>query len=55
MEFEIVVSANDVDQGADNACEAEKCVIRAHRVIVASQCDWFRKALLSGMRESIDR
>ncbi|KAK7507206.1 hypothetical protein BaRGS_00001141 [Batillaria attramentaria] len=29
--------------------------IPCHRVIVAARCDWFRRALLSGMRESIDR
>lgn len=29
--------------------------IPAHRVVIATRCDWFRKALLSGMRESIDR
>ena len=29
--------------------------IPAHRVIVASRCDWFRRALLSGMKESIER
>ncbi|XP_034251805.1 uncharacterized protein LOC117651669 isoform X2 [Thrips palmi] len=29
--------------------------VKAHRVIVAARCDWFRRALLSGMRETIDR
>jgi hypothetical protein len=33
----------------------EVCSIQAHRVIVAARCDWFRRALLSGMREAIDR
>lgn len=33
----------------------EVCTISAHRVIVAARCDWFRRALLSGMREAIDR
>lgn len=33
----------------------EVCTIQAHRVIVAARCDWFRRALLSGMREAIDR
>lgn len=42
---------------AKNGKEAEVSVteIVAHRVIVAAQCDWFRRALLSGMRESIDK
>ncbi|XP_066973665.1 uncharacterized protein [Macrobrachium rosenbergii] len=29
--------------------------LKAHRVVVASRCEWFRRALLSGMREAIDR
>lgn len=33
----------------------EICSLKAHRVIVAARCDWFRRALLSGMREAIDR
>ncbi|XP_047118625.1 uncharacterized protein LOC124799129 [Schistocerca piceifrons] len=33
----------------------EAASVRAHRVIVAARCDWFRRALLSGMREAIDR
>ncbi|XP_039959396.1 uncharacterized protein LOC126760014 isoform X1 [Bactrocera neohumeralis] len=28
---------------------------RAHRVIVSARCEWFKKALLSGMQESIKR
>ena len=27
----------------------------AHRVVLASRCDWFRRALTSGMKESIER
>ncbi|CAG9817046.1 unnamed protein product [Phaedon cochleariae] len=59
MEFE-VVDTNEA-QRSDGAAEAvqdveeEKCVVKAHRVIVAARCDWFRRALLSGMREAIDR
>ena len=30
-------------------------VIPAHRVIVAARCEWFKRALLSGMKEAIDR
>ena len=30
-------------------------VIKAHRVIVASRCEWMKRALMSGMREAIDR
>ncbi|KRG07797.1 uncharacterized protein Dmoj_GI14159, isoform D [Drosophila mojavensis] len=28
---------------------------KAHRVIVAARCEWFKKALMSGMQESIKR
>lgn len=62
MEFEVVVSNSSSDQtvrehseNSDNVIEEERCIIRAHRAIVASRCDWFRRALLSGMREAIDR
>lgn len=40
---------------ADQQEGEEVCSIQAHRVIVAARCDWFRRALLSGMREAIDR
>ena len=29
--------------------------VQAHRVIVSSRCPWFRRALTSGMRESIEK
>jgi hypothetical protein len=37
------------------AAEKQVFEIQAHRVIIASRCDWFRRALLSGMKESIDK
>ncbi|XP_071488165.1 uncharacterized protein [Diadema antillarum] len=30
-------------------------ILKAHCVVIAARCDWFRRALLSGMRESIDK
>lgn len=30
-------------------------VIPAHRVIVAARCEYFKRALQSGMKEAIDR
>ena len=30
-------------------------LVKAHRVILAARCRWFHRALLSGMREAIDR
>ncbi|XP_067013462.1 uncharacterized protein [Anabrus simplex] len=47
-------SAVEVSAVAEQESE-EVCSIHAHRVIVAARCDWFRRALLSGMREAIDR
>lgn len=62
MEFEIITTASDSSQTTEQAEEAagtpveeEKTTLKAHRVIVAARCDWFRRALLSGMREAIDR
>ena len=34
---------------------AEPVVIQAHRVIVAARCEWFKRALQSGMKEAIDK
>ena len=34
---------------------SETVVIHAHRVIVASRSEWFKRALQSGMKEAIDR
>lgn len=35
--------------------EGEGVVITAHRVIVAARCEYFKRALQSGMKEAIDR
>lgn len=65
MKFEIVTNQDCIDTIIENTHDQKKNhsiseedkwhVIRAHCVIIASRCDWFRKALLSGMRESIDK
>ncbi|XP_055617390.1 uncharacterized protein LOC129762851 [Toxorhynchites rutilus septentrionalis] len=34
---------------------SESHTFKAHRVIVAARCEWFKKALLSGMQEDINR
>lgn len=49
MEFEVIYKESE------DAEKEETCIIKAHRVIVAARCDWFRRALLSGMREAIDK
>lgn len=59
MEFEILGNAaeqNTRDHTEDcDQIQEEKLIINAHRVIVAARCDWFRRALLSGMREAINK
>lgn len=67
MEFEIHYAPNPMVNGnqhhhhqrQDSEDEDEifkqKQTFKAHRVIVAARCEWFRKALLSGMREDIHR
>lgn len=51
MEFEVVHSKT----AEDDTPEDGVTIFKAHRVIVASRCDWFRRALLSGMKEDIDK
>lgn len=59
MEFEIVVNSilsEDRDHvESSNQIKDEKVIIKTHRVIVAARCDWFRRALLSGMKEAINK
>ena len=50
MEFVIATPTSPVD-----TTPVESVVIPAHRVIVAARCEYFRMALQSGMKESIDR
>lgn len=52
-----VIKKNTLDI---QSMEAHKAPIqvhtfRAHRVIVSTRCEWFKKALMSGMQESITR
>ena len=53
MEFEVITANSDQEDG--QICEERHCKIRAHRAIVAARCDWFRRALLSGMKEDIEK
>ncbi|XP_017094820.2 uncharacterized protein [Drosophila bipectinata] len=50
----------DVKQDAEVSASPAPCALqvhsfKAHRVIVAARCEWFKKALMSGMQESINR
>ncbi|XP_025828986.1 uncharacterized protein LOC108743837 [Agrilus planipennis] len=57
MEFKVIVCANaqDVSEKESGVPDQNVCTLKAHRVIVAARCDWFRRALLSGMKEAIDK
>ncbi|XP_017042045.1 uncharacterized protein LOC108088638 [Drosophila ficusphila] len=66
MEFEVhtyapASSASSANGKSENASAeaATKALqvhsFKAHRVIVAARCEWFKKALMSGMQESINR
>ena len=54
---DVVIDHTDGEAEARTHKEKEVDIhkIPSHCVIVASRCDWFRRALLSGMRESIDK
>lgn len=55
MEFE-VISNPHLTQVTRNAFHLPKVhIFRAHRAIVCSRCEYFRRALLSGMKEDINR
>ena len=44
------------DEGAVGGVqESEPVVLSAHRVIVSARCEWLKRALMSGMREAIDK
>lgn len=53
MEFEIHVFSNNQNSMLDIPNQVHS--FRAHRVLVSARCEWFKKALLSGMQESITR
>ena len=53
-DLQFMVSGREGGEGGEDG-EDRKVVIHAHRVIVAARCQWFRRALLSGMKEAIDR
>lgn len=61
MEFEIIVCTNGtgrkIEMYDDDEISTKREIhsFKAHRVIIAARCEWFRKALLSGMQEDINR
>jgi len=55
MEFEVLGEVGGSLMSQSSEQSTTKTVMKAHRVIVCSRCPWFRRALTSGMRESIER
>lgn len=55
MKFVLGASKPGDEQCLDGTSSKQTVELQAHRVVVASRCDWFRRALLSGMKESINR
>ena len=58
MEFEIFEFETSLPTEESKDLEPSKkqsTKIKAHRVIVSSRCPWFKRALTSGMKESIER
>ena len=58
MEFEIFDFETSLPTEESKDLEPSKkqsTKIKAHRVIVSSRCPWFKRALTSGMKESIER
>ncbi|XP_055601427.1 uncharacterized protein LOC129750379 [Uranotaenia lowii] len=51
----IVNSGSSGGGGSGTPVKNQSYTFKAHRVIVAARCEWFKKALLSGMQEDINR
>lgn len=49
------LNTTDKDRSTSAAVSSKGVVIPAHRVIVAARCEYFRRALQSGMKEAIDK
>ncbi len=49
------LSASGEGANADGSDKAAGKVIPAHRMIVAARCEYFSRALQSGMKEAIDK
>lgn len=48
-------SHDDATTGGEDRTAVAGVVIPAHRVIVAARCEYFKRALRSGMKEAIDK
>ncbi len=53
--LELYSSANFLDIEFEVINEESKFSVKLHGVIVASRCMWFKRALSSGMKESINK
>ena len=57
MMFQIIESEPllSLEESDSSSGDKQSSTIPAHRVIVSSRCPWFRRALTSGMKESIEK
>jgi len=55
MEFQVVGGSNMLLMEEGGVEPSSQVVMKAHRVIVCARCGWFRRALTSGMKESIEK
>ncbi|KAH8420506.1 hypothetical protein KR009_011057 [Drosophila setifemur] len=59
MEFEVHTYTSNATGKPEATASSDSSLqvhsFKAHRVIVAARCEWFKKALMSGMQESINR
>uniref|UniRef100_A0A182PN43 BTB domain-containing protein n=1 Tax=Anopheles epiroticus TaxID=199890 RepID=A0A182PN43_9DIPT len=51
----VASNGSHLAKGGSAKCGTQSHCFKAHRVIVAARCEWFKKALLSGMQEDINR
>ena len=50
-----ISSAEDSYEEDTQQSSVKPVLIHSHRALIAARCDWFKRALLSGMKESINK
>lgn len=43
------------EESIADSSHSNPVILSAHRVIVSARCEWLKRALMSGMREAIDK
>uniref|UniRef100_A0A0K2TSK0 BTB domain-containing protein n=2 Tax=Lepeophtheirus salmonis TaxID=72036 RepID=A0A0K2TSK0_LEPSM len=54
-DIEFVIKPSIFSHEDESSPEKRSVVIKVHGLIIASRCDWFRRALTSGMKEAIEK